>query len=119
MSLEKTASYLRWMFKCHSNPYFQPVVLIKEGVPGNLIDKRLQFFGLVRPGERPAHVAGGVAHVGTNAARSPLLLVAQGFDNKWYNCRETRETDEWLHQKQSQSCTSVHFSLCIEAVITV
>lgn len=54
----------------------------KEGVPGNLVDKRLQFIGFIRPGERPAHVAGGVAHIGPDAAGSPLLLVFQRFDNK-------------------------------------
>lgn len=67
-----------------------------EGIPGDLADKWFQFFGFVCPGKRPAHVAGGVTHVGADAARSPLFLVAQGFDNKWYDCGQTTETDEWL-----------------------
>lgn len=78
----------------------------KGEIPGNLIDKRLQFFGLVRSGERPAHVAGGVAHVGTDAARSPLLLVAQGFDNKWYHWRQT-----WVTDVSSKTVTNLHFRL--------
>lgn len=60
-------------------------------LPGNLSDERLQLFGFVSSGERPAHVAGSVTHIGTNTARSPLFLVGQGFDDEWHNCRQTTE----------------------------
>lgn len=63
-------------------------------LPGNLSNKRLELFGFISPGERPAHIAGSVTYIGTNAARSPLFLVGQGFDNEWHNCKQTTEMDE-------------------------
>lgn len=65
----------------------------RGSLPGNLSDKRLKFFGFISPGERPAHVAGSVTHIGTNAACSPLFLIGQGFDNEWHNCKQTTEMD--------------------------
>lgn len=61
----------------------------RRGLPGNLRDKRLELLGFISPGERPAHVAGGVAHIGTNTACSPLFLIGQGLDNEWDNCKQT------------------------------
>lgn len=63
----------------------------RGGLPGNLSDERFELFGLISPGERPAHVAGGVTHIGTNAACSPLFLIGQGLDDEWHNCKRTTE----------------------------
>lgn len=75
----------------------------RGGLPGNLIDKRLQLFGFISPGERPAHIAGSITHIGTNTACSPLLIVGQGFDNDWHNCKQKTEMDEWFYLKQISS----------------
>ncbi len=77
----------------------------KEGrgrLPGNLSDKRLELCGFISPGERPAHIAGSVTHIGANAAGSPLFLVGQGFDNEWYNCKQTTEMDEQQQMQRSK-----------------
>lgn len=53
-------------------------------------DKRLKLLGFISPGERPAHIAGGVTHIGTNAASSPLFFIGQGLDDEWHNCKQTK-----------------------------
>lgn len=68
-------------------------------LPGDLSDKRLQLFGFISPGEWPAHVAGSISHIGTNAARSPLFFVGQRFDNERNNCKQTVEMDEKINKK--------------------
>lgn len=60
---------------------------VRGRLPGDLRDIGLELFGFISPGERPAHVAGSVPHIGPNAARAPLFLVGQGFDNEWHNCK--------------------------------
>lgn len=58
----------------------------RGGLPGNLSDKRLELFRFISPGKGPAHVTGGVAHIGADAAGSPLLLVGQGLDDERHDC---------------------------------
>lgn len=72
------------------------VNVLRQRLPGNLRDKRLELFGFISSGERPAHIAGSVTHIGANAARSPLLLIGQGFDDERHDCRQTAEIDEWF-----------------------
>ena len=58
-------------------------------LPGNLVDKGLEFRRFVGPGEGPAHVAGGVPHIGTNTTGSSFLIIRQGLYDQWDHYRQT------------------------------
>lgn len=61
-------------------------------LPGNLGDKRLELGRFIGPGKGPAHVAGGIAHVGAHATRPPLLIIGQGLQNEWDDCKHREQS---------------------------
>ena len=74
---------------------------------GNLSDKRLELLGFISPGERPAHIAGSVTHIGTDTTCSPLFLVGQGLDDERHNCKQTTERDLWFYLKKKNTITKI------------
>lgn len=70
----------------------------RESSPGKFSDKRLELLGFISSGEGPAHVAGSISDIWTDAARSPLLLVGQRLDDERHDCSRQQKRGLQRHE---------------------